>query len=77
MLISMDISYIYFLERVKGNSLLDGDKTILGINTLWSALLPVAKYSSIYFCYTAYIPAMHAWQLHAGIKIHSSQQKSS
>ena len=47
----MDIIASYLLERVKGNSLLDGDKTILGINTLWSVLLPVAKYQSIYFGY--------------------------
>ena len=33
------------LEKVKGNSMLDDDKTILsiGINTLWSAVLLVAK----------------------------------
>ena len=41
----MDISYL--LERVKDNSMLDVDKTILGINTLWSTLLPVARYPSI------------------------------
>ena len=56
MLISMDISYL--LQRVKDNSMLDGDKTILRINTLWSTLLPVAKYPPICFGYTACIPAM-------------------
>ena len=40
MLNSIDISYL--LEKVKDHSMLDGDKTILGINTLWSTLLPVA-----------------------------------
>ena len=48
----------YLLERVKGNSMLDDGKTILGIKTLWSTLLPVAKYPSVCFGYTACIPAM-------------------
>ena len=62
MLISVDISYRYLLERVKGNSMLDGDKIIPGINTLWSTLLPVAKYPPICFGYTTciYQPCMHA-----------------
>ena len=55
MLISTDISYL--LERMKGNSMLDGGKTNLGINTLWSALLPVTKYPSISFGYIKYVHA--------------------
>ena len=52
----MDISFL--LERVKDHSMLNGDKTILGINTLCSTLLLVARYPSIYFGYTTCIPAM-------------------
>ena len=62
MLISVDISYL--LERVKDNLMLDSDKTTLGINILWSTLLPVAKYPSICFGYTACIPAMHVCTSH-------------
>ena len=66
MLNSIDISYL--LVRVKDHSLLDGDKIILGINTLWSTLLPVAigilvptmqvclKYIAI--CYYGFMPAI-------------------
>ena len=50
-------------ERVKDNSVLDGDKIILGINTFWSTLLPVTKYPSICFG-TACISAMQNTQLH-------------
>ena len=39
------------LERVNGNSVLDGDNTILGINTFWSAQLPVSTLALILLLY--------------------------
>ena len=49
-----------FLKRVKGNTVINGDKLSfksIAIVTLWSALLSVVKYPSRYFIYEACMPA--------------------